>query len=156
MNIEKLLRFEEGFRADPYYCSEKYPTIGIGWKIGGKNQPLEDFKWMQISREAALAQCKSEANDLAMNLHCVIECWQELSEARQAVLISMAYQMGIGGLMKFKKMIAAIEAGDFVEASQQGMNSLWANQTYARANRHMRMMLIDDWAVYSQLIDQEV
>lgn len=156
MNIEKLLRFEEGFRADPYYCSEKYPTIGIGWKIGGKNQPLEDFKWMQISEEAALAQCKNEVSDLAMNLHCVIKCWQDLSEARQAVLISMAYQMGIGGLMRFKKMIAAIEVNDFVEAAQQGMNSLWANQTYARANRHMRMMLTDDWAVYSQLIDQEV
>jgi len=156
MNIEKLLRFEEGFRADPYYCSEKYPTIGIGWKIGGKNQPLEDFKWMQISEEAALAQCKSEVDDLAVNLRCVINCWQELSEARQSVLISMAYQMGIGGLMRFKKMIAAIEVNDFVEAAQQGMNSLWANQTYARANRHMRMMLTDDWAVYSQLIDQEV
>lgn len=156
MNIEKLLRFEEGLSFDAYYCSEKYPTIGIGWKIGGKNQPLEDFKFMQISEEAALAQCKSMANEIALNLHCIIESWQELSEARQAVLISMAYQMGLAGLMKFKKMIAAIEVGDFVEAAQEGMNSRWANQTYARANRHMRMMLTDDWAVYSQLIDQEV
>lgn len=156
MNIEKLLRFEEGFRADAYYCSEKYPTIGIGWKIGGKNQPLEDFKWMTISEGAALAQCKSEVYDLSVNLHACIECWQNLSDVRQAVLISMAYQMGIGGLMKFRKMLAAIEAGDFAEAAQQGMDSRWANQTYARANRHMRMMLTDDWAVYSKLIDQEV
>jgi lysozyme len=156
MSIAKLLMFEEGLRFEVYYCSEKYPTIGIGWKIGGKNQPLEDFKRMQISEEAALAQCKNEVSDLAMNLHCVINCWQELSEARQAVLISMAYQMGIVGLMRFKKMIAAIEMGDFVEAAQEGMNSRWANQTYARANRHMRMMITDDWVVYSQLIDREV
>jgi len=155
MNIEKLLRFEEGFRADPYYCSEGYVTIGIGWKIGGKYQPLEDFKWMQISEDAALAQCKSMANEIALNLHCIIESWQELSDVRQVVLISMAYQMGLAGLMKFKKMISAIEASDFVEAAQEGMNSRWANQAYARANRHMRMMLTDDWAVYSQLIDQE-
>lgn len=153
MNTENLLRFEEGFREDAYYCTEKYPTIGIGWKIGGKHQPLEHFKWMTISEGAALAQCKSDVDDIAMNLHCVIECWQGLSDARQAVLISMAYQMGIGGLMKFKRMIAAIESGDFVEAAQQGMDSRWANQTYARANRHMRMMLADDWAVYSHLIN---
>jgi lysozyme len=151
MSIAKLLMFEEGFRADAYYCSEKYPTIGIGWKIGNKNQSLDDFKVMLISKEAALAQCDSEANDLAINLHCVIGCWQDLSEARQAVLISMAYQMGLSGLMKFKKMIAAIDAGDFVEAAAQGMDSNWSSQTYARANRHMRVMLMGDWSTYRHL-----
>jgi lysozyme len=150
MSIAKLLMFEEGFRADAYYCSEGYPTIGIGWKIGSKNQSLDDFKLMTISKGAALAQCDSEVNDLAINLHCVIENWESLGEPRQAILISMAYQMGLSGLMKFKNMIAAIEDDDFAEASNQGMDSIWASdrQTPERAYRHMRVMLSGNWSAY--------
>jgi lysozyme len=154
MSIAKLLMFEEGYRSKVYYCSQKYPTIGIGWKIGSKNQPLDDFKLMTISKEAALAQCDSEASDLAINLHCVIDCWQDLNEARQAILISMAYQMGLSGLMKFKKMIAAIEAGDFVEAAAQGRDSRWASQTHSRANRHMRVMLLGNWSAYENCFNK--
>ena len=32
----KIIFFEEGFRAKPYYCSENFPTIGIGRRIGDK------------------------------------------------------------------------------------------------------------------------
>jgi lysozyme len=148
MSIAKLLMFEEGLRFEVYYCSEKYPTIGIGWKIGSKNQSLDDFKLMSISEGAALAQCDSESNDLAIDLHCVIENWESLNEPRQAILISMAYQMGLAGLMKFKKMIAAIEAGDFVEAAAQGKDSRWASQTRDRAYRQMQVLLLGNWSAY--------
>jgi lysozyme len=149
MSIAKLLMFEEGFRADAYYCSEGYPTIGIGWKIGSKEQPLGDFKVMTISKGAALVQCDSEVSGLSFNLRCLIYCWEDLSESRQAILISMAYQMGLAGLMKFKKMIAAIEDDDFAEASNQGMDSQWAEQTPERAYRHMRVMLAGNWNAYA-------
>jgi lysozyme len=155
MRIAKLLMFEEGLREKAYYCSEGYPTIGIGWKIGGKNQPLEHFKWMQMSKQAALAQCHDESFVLSMQLHAIIDCWQDLNEARQAVLISMAYQMGLTGLMKFKKMIAAIEAGDFVEAAAQGKDSRWASQTHSRANRHMRVILLGNWSPYENCFNKE-
>jgi lysozyme len=151
MSIAKLLMFEEGFRADAYYCSEGYPTIGIGWKIGIKNQSLDDFKLMTINEGAALAQCNSEAEDLATSLSCIIINWKGLSEPRQAILISMAYQMGLAGLMKFENMIAAIEDDDFPEASNQGMDSIWASdrQTPERAYRHMRVMLAGNWNAYA-------
>jgi lysozyme len=148
MSIAKVLMFEEGFRADAYYCSEGYPTIGIGWKIGSKDQSLDDFKVMTISKDAALAQCHDESLVLSINLHGVICCWEELNEARQAILVSMAYQMGLAGLMKFKKMIAAIEKGDFNEAANEGLKSRWANQTPGRANRHMTVIMVGNWSPY--------
>jgi lysozyme len=148
MSIEKLLEFEEGFRETAYYCSEGYPTIGIGWKIGEKHQPLEDFSLISICKGAALAQCKNEAYLIGLNLHCVIDCWQDLSEARQSVLISMTYQMGLSGLMKFKKMLAAIESGSFALAANEGLDSKWAKQTPERARRHMNTMLSGDWSEY--------
>tara|TARA_R110000851_G_scaffold88070_3_gene192184 strand:+ start:1247 stop:1705 length:459 start_codon:yes stop_codon:yes gene_type:complete len=148
MSIDKLLMFEEGFRADAYYCSEGYVTIGIGWKIGSKKQSVNDFKLISISEGAALAQCKAECDKIGLTLHGVVSNWQYLDEPRQSILISMAYQMGLSGLMKFKKMIAAIESGDFVEAAAQGKDSRWASQTHSRANRHMRVMLLGNWSPY--------
>jgi lysozyme len=151
MSIAKLLMFEEGLRFEAYYCSEKYPTIGIGWKIGSKNQPLDDFKVMTISEGAALAQCSEECESISSALGYVISNWGDLEESRQAILISMAYQMGMSGLMKFKNMIAAIEDNDFAEASNQGMDSIWAEQTPERAYRHMRVMLAGNWNAYANL-----
>lgn len=156
MNIGTMLEREEGLKSIPYYCTSGYPTVGIGWRIGDKHQSLSDFKHIKLCQSAAHAQCEFQVAGLTWILSDKFAFFKDLSEPRQCVLISMAYQMGVGGLMRFKKMIAAIEVGDFVEAAQEGMNSRWANQTYARANRHMRMMLTDDWSVYSQLIDQEI
>ena len=148
MNIVKLLAREEGFRSEPYICSEGYPTIGIGWKIGRHNQSLNDFEVMQISEEAAQAQCKAEIHELEMNLHAVIDCWQDLNEARQAVLISMAYQMGLSGLLKFKNMLAAIETQCWNDAANEGLDSRWAKQTPERAERQVRTLLLGDWSQY--------
>ena len=55
-----------------------------------------------------------------------------LPHPAQEVLIEMVFQLGIGGVGKFKKMWAALEQGDFVEASDQMMDSRWHQQTTNR------------------------
>ena len=59
---------------------------------------------------------------------------------RRAVLLSMAYQMGVDGLMKFKNMWAAINRQDWDDAADQMLDSKWARQTPERAGRHARIM----------------
>jgi hypothetical protein len=49
------------------------------------------------------------------------------------VLIEMVFQLGIGGVGKFKKMWSALDNEDYGEASFQMMDSLWAKQTPKRA-----------------------
>ena len=49
------------------------------------------------------------------------------------VLIEMVFQLGIGGVGKFKKMWSALDSEDYGEASFQMMDSLWAKQTPKRA-----------------------
>lgn len=61
--------------------------------------------------------------------------FKTLTESRQNVLIEMAYQMGITGLMRFRKMWAAIENKDFETAYAEALDSRWAKQTPARASR---------------------
>lgn len=42
-SIIQLIQIEEGYREKAYYCSEGYPTIGTGHKIGPKGAPLEQI-----------------------------------------------------------------------------------------------------------------
>jgi hypothetical protein len=50
--------------------------------------------------------------------------------------------------LRFKKILAAIEAGDFDEAYMEGLASNWHKQTPERAIRQMRTMQCGDWREY--------
>ena len=47
----------------------------------------------------------------------------------------MVYQIGEGGVSKFKNMWKALDTEDYGEASFQMLDSLWAKQTPARAGK---------------------
>ena len=66
-------------------------------------------------------------------------------EVRDAALISMAYQLGVSGLFKFKRMIAAIKTQDWKEAEKQALDSRWAKQTPERAIETARMLRLNEW-----------
>lgn len=134
MNILQLLEREEGYRAKPYYCSEGYPTVGIGKKIGPQHAPLELYQF-EVSREMAdLWLC--EEVSVVIDKLIDHEWFCMIDEHRKNVIVSMAYQMGVSGLLKFKNMIKALNVGDFDEAARQALDSRWAKQTPQRANRH--------------------
>jgi len=48
--------------------------------------------------------------------------------------------MGIQKLLKFKKMLAAAEAGDYDKAADEILDSKYAKQVGARATRLAQMM----------------
>lgn len=135
MIINKILLREEGFKEKPYYCSNGYPTVGIGQKIGDYGDPLPKFKLPQ-----AVAECW-----LNENVKTIRESLGKIltsTEARQAVLISMAYQMGVSGLLKFKNFLAAYERENWEAAAIAMMDSKWAKlDSPARAKRHRAVIL---------------
>ena len=51
------------------------------------------------------------------------------------VIVNMVYQIGEGGVSKFKNMWSALDKEDYGEASFQMLDSLWAKQTPARAGK---------------------
>ena len=63
-----------------------------------------------------------------------------LSLERQEVIFDLAYQMGVGGLLRFKKMWAAIESGDFETAGVELLDSRYAKQTPNRAEKNARIL----------------
>ena len=73
--------------------------------------------------------------------------WFEgLSWERQAVIVMMIFQLGAGGLNRFKKMREALERKDYEEAARQMLDSDWHNkQTPARAKRLANIMRSGEW-----------
>ena len=135
--LTKILEREEGFRSEPYLCSEGYPTVGFGFKIGPKNASLDMYQF-SIPREASKVWMDRIGNDLEREMASDLAGID--NEARRAVILSMAYQMGISGVMGFRNMWAAIERKDWGDAADQMLESRWARQTPERASRHARIM----------------
>lgn len=126
MISEKLLqkvRQNEGFRAKPYRDTVGKLTIGYGFN-------LDDNEIPRIIAEDLLQIC---LNKSVMEL---FEKWPDyttLTENRKDTLIDMAFNLGINGLAKFKKMHKAIESGDFNLAALEILDSKYAKQVGNRA-----------------------
>lgn len=150
-SIEDILMYEEGYREKPYYCSEGYPTIGIGTRLGPKGAPLSNYE-ISFSKDIAKAFLKEEINKIKNRLSGYP--WFKIcNEARRNVLISMAYQMGVNGLLSFKNTLALIANKQFEQAANNMLLSKWAKQTPNRAQRHAAVMLTGNTDVYKELID---
>lgn len=132
--VEALVQ-HEGYLPNIYLDTTGHYTIGFGSNIHEKVNIPEihgvDNHVRMLIRDAEKAY--SYASHLVSN-------FRELSRARQYVLAEMVYQMGLAGVQKFKKMLAAIEAEDFETASKEGLDSLWATQTPNRARVLMKKM----------------
>ena len=145
----KLLEFEEGYRSHVYYCSEGYPTIGIGKKIGSRVQSLSDFALIDVPKSVAYAWLDYDLKTIVKQCQS-FKWFNTLSQARKDIIISMCYQLGFGGFCKFKRTIKHIENGSFALAAQEMLDSKWARQTPGRANRHSKVMDTGDWGSVEQ------
>lgn len=61
--------------------------------------------------------------------------WRSMPEPAMRGLANMAFNLGANRLAGFKRMLAALEAGDYEEAAREALDSKWANQVGGRAKR---------------------
>lgn len=135
--LRKLLIEEEDRIPHAYLDHLGFWTIGVGHLIdkrkGGRlpDQIIDALLDYDIAEKTAIA--------------ARFRGWEQLSDVRKAVLVSMCFQMGSKPL-SWPNFRRALEAGDFIAASQHGMDSVWARvQTPARARRQMRMLTSGEW-----------
>jgi lysozyme len=69
-----------------------------------------------------------------------------IDSVRADVLVNMAFNMGVNGLLKFKKMIAAIDDRNYDEAAIEMLNSRWAVQVGKRANELSKQMRTGEYS----------
>lgn len=137
---KNILMLEEGWRSKPYYCSEGYPTWGWGFKIGEKGDPLPAKEITHAEGDPLL---EDKVKYLDADLMCTTEtskAYDTCNDVRKAIMISMAYQLGIAGLCKFKNTLKAIERAEWMLAGDMMLDSLAARQTPERWQRAARIM----------------
>ena len=125
------LRRDEGLRLKPYRCTAGKLTIGVG-------RNLDD---VGISEAEADLLLRNDVARSMADLDEAIPWWRSLTEARQRVLVNMAFNLGATGLLGFRNTLAAIESGNYVKAANGMLQSLWASQVGERAVRLARMMV---------------
>lgn len=132
------LKAEEGYSPRPYDDSTGKPvtapsgTLTIGW---GTN--LQD---RDIEPEVAELMLRLRVRDSLQEVNKHIPSAIAASDVRHAVLVDMAYNLGIGGLLKFSKMIAAVDNQHYWPAADEMRDSVWYRQVGARAEILARRM----------------
>jgi lysozyme len=136
LRLRAQLQADEGLRLFPYPDTAGNVSIGYG----------RNLTHVGISADEATTLFE---HDLGRTELAVAEHWPwavTLEPARYAVLVNMAYNLGVGGLATFTRMLAAVQAGDFVEAAREMRASAWDTQVGARAARLARQMALGTWA----------
>ena len=83
---------------------------------------------------------KEDIERLERNLYGLEPWMVGLSSVRQAVFISMAFQMGVSGLLKFHNVLTHATRGEYALAAAEMLESSWNRQTPARAGRLAQAM----------------
>lgn len=125
--IEYELIDAEGLSFTCYKCPAGKLTVGVGHRVDSECSPIT----LEYAGKLLKDDIKVARDGLIRN----VPCFPGLSDARQLVLICMAFQLGIKGLLGFKKMLLALENGAFVTASNEMLDSKWARQCPKRAKR---------------------
>jgi lysozyme len=123
-----LIKFE-GLITSPYHCTSGKLTIGVG-------RNLEDNG---ISVDEALFLLGNDLENVFKELHNTFPWYEDAPEKVKLVIADMCFNLGLPGLLSFKKMLKAIEEKDWIEAANQILNSRYAEQVGNRAvyNAHL-------------------
>ena len=127
--IQEQLIEEEGIRLVIYKDIKGYLTGGVGHRIFDENLHEGDY----VSLSMVADWLNEDLLNTMQGLERNIPFYGELDDKRQYVLISMCFNLGISGLMKFKKMLLALEQKNYELAAQEMKNSLWHSQVKSRA-----------------------
>ncbi len=129
-NYKEKIKAEEGVELKLYKCSGDKWTIGYGHNIEdrGISPAVADFILGEDIR-IALDDVESLVDD-----------FKALPDNIKLVLVDMSFQMGKPSLSCFKLMLKAIEVKAWDVAATELLDSLYARQTPARANRNADLM----------------
>lgn len=126
----KLLKQHEGFRSRTYLCPAGYWTVGYGRNLESRG----------VTEAEATYLLTNDVDECTAQLRARFEYFQDLDPIRQAILVDMAVNMGIGSLARFLRMHAAIAAGDYERAADEMVRSRWYGQVGRRSARLVKMM----------------
>jgi lysozyme len=123
IDIADLLIKHEGLKLHPYRCTAGKLTIGVG-------RNLED---RGITKGEALIMLEHDIADFTKQLSERLFWFDTQPEFAKLVLIDMAFNLGLNGLLKFHNTLEHIKQGQYELAAKEMLLSKWAQQVKNRA-----------------------
>lgn len=136
---EVLVSEQEGLRLTAYRDTRGLWTVGYGHLLG-EGRDWTGYTISQGQADNWLEEDMASARIIAKGF----PHFMELSDVRQAVLISVSYQLGSKPL-HWPVFMQALRDMDYAAASEAGLDSLWYQQTPSRARLEMDMLRLDQW-----------
>lgn len=138
MNLKSQLIEFEGVVPHAYQDHLGYWTIGVGRLIDKRKGGQLNADEIDLMLE----------NDIKVKTAAVLAAlpWvASLNEPRQAVVIGMAFQMGMKGLLGFTNTLGAMRDERYADAAEGMRQSAWAQQTPDRVRRLAAQMETGEW-----------
>lgn len=120
----ELIR-DEGVKLKPYRDTVGKLTIGVG-------RNLDDVGITQVE---AARMLDADIQRTMAALDSALPWWRNLDEVRGRVLVNMAFNLGVAGLLGFKHTLADMQAGNYALTAAGMRASKWARQVGERAER---------------------
>lgn len=122
-----LIVKHEGFVATPY---EDTHGLSIGYGTNLSNG---------ISKEEAILLLEYRLAKAQQQL-MRYSWFRSLDYKRKTIMLDMAYNLGVPGLLKFRNMIYCLKRGWYKSASKHMNKSKWYHQTGTRAKELVKLM----------------
>lgn len=141
MTLVEELRRDEGVRYSPYIDSKGISTVGVGHNLQAK--PLRTDWFYPLTDSQVDQLLESDLDSVYADLDRNLSWWRALDDVRQRVVCNMCFNMGIGRLLGFTKMLAAARTANYSTAAVEMLDSKWATDvgvgTAAKPGRALRL-----------------
>lgn len=129
------IRADEGWRPYGYDDATGKPATCEGWLTIGYGFLIDGRKGGGVPKPVAEYWLRYAVNERIDEFRRLWPAFARMPDTVQLALANMAYQIGPAGLLKFQKMLDALQAGRRDLAAAEALSSTWATQTPERAQR---------------------
>ena len=137
-NLRAQLREFEGVVPYAYQDQFGYWTIGVG-------RLIDKRKGGHLSDEEIDFLLDNDIKRVAKEVIEALPWVAHMTEARQAVVLGMAFQMGLHGLLGFTGTLASMRDEHYADAAEGMRLSQWAKQTPQRVHKMAYQMESGEW-----------
>ncbi|HTE65831.1 MAG TPA: glycoside hydrolase family protein [Candidatus Binatia bacterium] len=135
LSLRDQLFRDEGVLLIAYKDTVGKTTVGVG-------RNLDD---VGISRVEAELMLDTDIARTQLDVLSALPWVNQLDPVRRGVLHNMAFNMGIGGLLQFKRALTSMQIADWDGAARHMLDSKWATQVGKRATRLALQMRTGVW-----------
>lgn len=137
-SLELMLVRDEGEVLHAYTDSEGFVTLGVGRLIDAK-------KGGGITQRESRYLLQNDIVRVKAEVALAFPWLSAVDSARQAVIHSMVFQLGLSGVRGFPKFLEACIAHDWGHAAAEMKDSKWFKQTPTRVERLAKQLVEGLW-----------